>query len=536
MEIPVPRATYGVAALLFFATLSVFTPALGNGFIDVYDDGPYVLGNEMVRRGLTPSGVAWAFRSFELHNWHPLTWLSHMADVDLFGIAPAGHHLTSVLLHSANAALAVLLFASLGAGPALAGILAALFALHPLRVQSVAWVAERKDVLAAFFGLLALLAYLRHARRGGAGALALALFAFALGLLSKPSLVPLPIVLLLLDYWPLGRLGPRERRGAIREKIPFALLSAASAAVTLAAQWSTGAVVAGSEIPFAIRLGNAAVSVWAYLAKLVWPAGLAVYYPHPGSSLSVPLAVAAGVALVGATSGVLAASRRAPWLAVGWLWYLALLLPVLGVVQVGRQAMADRYTYLPTLGILLAAGFTAAEVARRAPALASWALSGAGVAAAALLAVATRGEIRMWKDSATLFGRAMAVTERNSVAANALGVLEAREGRVITAVALYEQAVSFDPRSGTAQQNLAAALLALDRDVEAWPHALEAVQLEPRNPQARLVLGMALESVGRAAEAESEYQAALAIEPRYGEALRRLERLRSAPPGAAPAP
>jgi tetratricopeptide (TPR) repeat protein len=538
---PVPRRREALAGagVLAAVTAAVFWPSLKNGFIELYDDGPYVLANAVVRRGLDWQGVRWALTAVHSHNWHPLTWVSHMADVQLFGLDPWGHHLTSVLLHALNAALVGLLLAGLGMRPAGALLAGALFALHPLRVQSVAWVSERKDVLAAFFGLAAALLYVRAIRRDSRPAYLASLVLFALGLLSKPMLVTLPAVLILLDAWPLSRAGldpqgegsgrPWRWGRALVQKIPYALMSLGVAWIAVRAQGGTGAIAPAEDLPWAARTGNAAVSVFAYLLKTVWPSGLSVFYPHPGDSLSGWAVAAAVVGLAGLTAGAIGAWPRAPWLLVGWLWWLVTLLPVLGILQVGRQAMADRYTYLPSVGLLIAAAFSVQALAggarRRWPA---WALASATAAAVAALALTTRHNLALWRDSGTLFRHAMAVTERNAVAANALGVLEAREGHLDAALRLYRRAVEFDPRFAAARQNLAGLLYALGRDAEGWGHAVEAARLDPRNPQARFVLGLALEARGLPAEAAAEYEAALALRPDYENARVRLEALKAA--------
>jgi tetratricopeptide (TPR) repeat protein len=525
-----PAAAAALAAVL--VTLAVFAPAVGNGFIDLYDDGPYLLDNAVVKRGLTLEGIGWAFTRAHSNNWHPLTWMSHMLDVELFGLDPRGHHLGNVLLHAANAGLVVLLLVSLGLGPVTAALAGLAFGVHPLRVQSVAWVAERKDVLSALFGLLTLLAYLRWARRPTKGGYLAALGLFVLGLLSKPMLVTLPAVMLLLDWWPLDRLGTRAAgeggwRRVVVEKLPFFGLATLAVIPTLLAQ--RAATAQGGRWPIGIRLGNAAVSAVSYLGKLAWPRDLAVFYPHPGEGLSTVAAVAAAAALAVITVAAILFARRAAWLLMGWLWYLGMLLPVSGILQAGAQGMADRYTYLPAIGLLLVLAAGAEALLRRVPARQlRFALGGAALLAVAALALATRAEVEVWRDSRTLFRRAYAVTGPNAVAANALGILAAREGRLDEALRLYQEAVAADPDFAVARQNLAAILLATGRGAEALPHAAAAVRLDPRNPQSRYVLGGALESRGLLPEAASEYEAALALAPGYERARQRLAVVRAA--------
>ena len=526
-----------IAALaVAFATAVVYWPATANSFIDLYDDGPYVLQNAKVRGGLTADGIAWAFTAVHVHNWHPLTWLSHMTDVQLFGLDPAGHHRTGVLLHAANAGLVVLLFAALGAPVLAAALAGAFFGLHPLRLQSVAWVAERKDVLSGLFFFLALLAWVRHARKPGRGPYLAALGSFALGLLAKPMLVTMPALLLLLDLWPLGRVGfgrGAEVRGRWRRELielaPFAALSLAVAAITVLAQGSTGSFSVADDITLGQRVANAATSVFSYVAKTAWPADLSVFYPHPRRELLSLVALAALAGFAGVTAGAFAAWRRAPWLLVGWLWYLAMLVPVIGIFQVGRQGMADRYTYLPTVGLLLAATWSLVGLVERASsrnfrigtAVASF-------AAVVALAVATREGIGAWKNSETLFLRARSATGANALASNALATIAAVRGQFDEAERLFHEAIAADPRFGVPRQNLASMLLSQGRMEEGWQHAVEAVRIDPSNGRAHYALGVGLEMQGRLAEAAAAYEETLRRMPGHEGARRRLVEVRAA--------
>ena len=530
-----PRNAWIAAAAVAIATAVVFWPVLGNSFVDLYDDGPYVLQNPAVREGLSADALAWAMVSVHVHNWHPLTWISHMIDVQLFGLDPWGHHLTSVLLHAANAGLVVLLFVALGAPVAAAAMAGAVFGFHPLRLESVAWIAERKDVLSGLLFLLSVLAWTRHARRPSPRAYGASLAAFALGLLAKPMLVTLPAVLLLLDLWPLGRVRPGWDRDAsaawrkeARRLAPFAALSLGAAAITLLAQGGSGSFAAGQDLSLGQRLANGATSIFAYLGKMAWPAGLSVYYPHPRSELltAVPLLATAGVLAVSA--GAVAAWRRAPWLLVGWAWYVAMLVPVLGIVQVGNQAMADRYTYLPGLGVLLALTWTVLALARRIPGRAFRIASGAVVAAAALaLALATRAGIPTWKDSEALFTSAREATGRNALASNALGTIAAGRGQLERAEWFFRESIAADPSFGIPRQNLAAMLLQQGRLAEGWPMALEAVRLDPSNARAHYAVGVGLEMQGRLPEAAAAYAEALRRSPGHALARRRLDEVRA---------
>lgn len=525
-------AALGVA----FATAVVDWPITGNSFVDLYDDGPYVLQNAKVRGGLSADGIAWAFTSVHVHNWHPLTWLSHMTDVQLFGLDPAGHHRTSVLLHAANAGLVVLLFAALGAPVLAAALAGALFGLHPLRLQSVAWVAERKDVLSGLFFFLALLAWVRHARKPGRGSYLAALGSFALGLLAKPMLVTLPALLLLLDLWPLGRVGfgrgagerGRWRREAL-ELAPFAALSVAVAAITVAAQGSTRSFTVAEDISLGQRLANAATSVFAYIAKTVWPADLSVFYPHPLRELISPVALAALAGFAAVTAGAVAARRRAPWLLVGWLWYLAMLAPVIGILQVGRQGMADRYTYLPAVGLLLAATWSMLWLLERMTSRAfRIGTAIASFAAVSALAVATREGIGAWKDSETLFLQARFATGANALASNALATIAAGRGQLGEAEMLLRESIVADPRFGIPRQNLASMLLSQGRLEEGWQQAVEAVRIDPSNGRAHYALGVGFEMQGRLAEAAAAYEEAIRRMPEHEGARRRLAEVRAA--------
>jgi hypothetical protein len=404
------------AAALALLTLAAFEPSLANRFVNL-DDTLYVTANPMVRKGLTAEGFVWAWTANVANNWHPLTLLSQMVDCQLFGVNPAGHHLTSLLLHLANVLLLFEVLRRMTDAMGRSAAVAGLFAVHPLHVESVAWVAERKDVLSALFWILAMGAYHRYALRPAVGRYLLVALAMALGLMAKPMVVTLPFVLLLLDVWPLGRLRldePGWGRRLIRltaEKLPLLGLSAAASLVTL--QYQTTSLVSLEALPWRVRLANSAVSYAVYLGKTLLPRHLAVFYPIP---LEIPAWKAVAAALLICLLTALAAwkVRKAPWLLVGWLWFLGTLVPVIGLVQVGRQAMADRYTYLPSIGLFLAIcwGLPALASSRR------WrsALATACVLALLVLTAATRAQVRHWQDSVTLYRHALAVTRDNYVA------------------------------------------------------------------------------------------------------------------------
>lgn len=421
MASPGWRAVAAATALVA-ATLGAYRGVAGNDFV-VYDDDQYVTANPALRDGLTAPAIRWAFVTDHAANWHPLTWLSHLLDVQLFGFAPRGHHLMSLALHVAATVLLFLLLRRLtgNALPSLAT--AALFGLHPAHVESVAWVAERKDVLSTLLGLFAIAAYAGWVRRPSWRRYAALVGLFALGLLAKPMLVTLPFVLLLLDLWPLRRWSWKESLAGlvprVREKLPLFALAAASCSVTFLVQRGGGAVQSADRYPLAIRCQNAAVAYVDYLRQLAWPSDLAVFYPHPGVALSPLRALASLALLLLLTAGAWRLRRSQPAVLVGWLWFLGTLLPVIGLVQVGWQARADRYTYLPSIGLFVALAWGAGALAttpERRTALA--AATGAALAACCFV---TQAQVGYWRDSETLFLRALAVTRENFLAENNLG-------------------------------------------------------------------------------------------------------------------
>jgi protein O-mannosyl-transferase len=395
------RLSLALGAALALLTLAAWLPALGNGFVNL-DDPYYVTAQPHVLPGITRAGLAWAATAKVASNWHPLTMLSHMLDCQLFGLDPAGHHATSLLLHLANVLLLFEVLRRMTGAAGRSAAVAALFAVHPTHVESVAWVAERKDVLSALFWILAMGAWARYARRPSSGRYLLVALLMILGLMAKPMVVTLPFALLLLDVWPLGRLHLGWKRLAI-EKLPLLALSAASSLITLRYQQTSLAPL--DVVPWSLRAANALVSYVAYLGKLFLPRDLAVFYPIP---LAIPGWRAAGAALllVALTALAVWRARREPWLLTGWLWFLGTLVPVIGLVQVGRQAMADRYTYIPSIGLFLAVVWSVAELARARRAV----LATAAVVVILALAAITRVQVGYWSDSATLFRHALAAT------------------------------------------------------------------------------------------------------------------------------
>lgn len=530
------KATLTLAALIFLATAAVFGPIVGHPFITI-DDPQYISENPQVRAGLSPASIAWAFTTFDAVNWHPLTWLSHELDVTLFGLDPRGHHLTSVALHATTSALIFLVLTS-ATGAAWPSFWTTLFfAVHPLRVESVAWAAERKDVLSLFFAALTLAAYLRHARRPAAGRWAAMVLLFALGLMAKPMLVSLPFVLLLLDYWPLGRLRDlRSLSRLVTEKAPLFILAALSSAVTLQAQ--AVAVVPRLVIPLRERLANAVVSAVTYLGATLRPASLSFYYPWPEGGPSS--ATAAAVLLVAGSLIALAAARRHPYLVTGWCWYLVTLLPVLGLVQVGIQARADRYTYLPSLGFLLATVWLLRDFGRRRGPRHRFALAAGGAGLALLSAAATVVQVAVWRDGETLFRHALSATGENWLARFGLGVELARAGRIGEARAEFQRVVTVKPNLVEGHYNLALALEELGDVASAEREYRETLRGAPDYAEARNSLGTIL-LVGGAArrdrvlEAAAHLRRATSLRPAWATArfnLARALRLAGDAPGA----
>lgn len=508
---------------LFVLVLLAFLPVLDNGFVH-YDDDLYITRNEQVQSGLSWEGLSWALTTTHAANWHPLTWLSHMADVELFGGNPAGHHWTSLAIHTLNVFLLFFVLREMTCDPWPSFAVAALFAVHPLHVESVAWVSERKDLLSTLFGLLSLLFYARYAVHGGRFRFAVALGAFALSLTAKPMLVTLPFLLLLLDWWPLGRV----RGGAVpaaagrsvegrswgflfMEKVPWLMLSVASSIATLWAQHSGGAIAPTTLFPLLTRLANALYSYATYLYKTFWPWPLAFFYPHPGLPPLVQV-VGIGVALVILTGLALRVRLDRPYLTVGWLWFLGMLVPVIGLVQVGVQATADRYTYLPLTGLFIALAWSLWDWAgsrgmRRRVVLIFF--------AAVLLAMVpmTRAQVRTWKDSFTLNRHAIEVVEGNYVAHHNLAVLLFLRGQLDAAIGHYRKALASHPGDAKSHNHLAVALVQKGALESAEHHFQEAIRIDTGYVGAYINLGVLMSELGRRGEAIQWFRAAARIDP-----------------------
>jgi len=526
---------YLVSGALAVLVLSVYWQTGTHAFINV-DDSEYVTTNPQVLQGLTLDGVTWAFTTFHFANWHPLTWLSHMADVTLFGLDAGWHHRMNVLFHLLNTELLFLVLWRMTGGMWPSAFVAALFGAHPLHVESVAWVAERKDVLSTLFWILTMGAYLRYVRRPGAGRYLLVAVSFALGLMCKPMLVTLPFVLLLLDWWPLGRFGstPDPSGSPARllsrlprlawEKAPLLALSAASCIVTYLAQAKGQAVVSLEYLPFSVRVANAFISYTAYLGKTAWPASLSVFYPHPaGVAAGIPAWQLAGsiLLLAAATFLALRQGRRRPYLAVGWLWYLGTLVPALGLVQVGSHAIADRYTYVPLIGVFIALAWGISE------ALAGWrfrpiALGALGGAVVLALSAAGWRQAGYWRDDVTLFSHALASTDESWFVLNNLGAAYGRLGQYQQAVGCYREAVRILPVYAHTWNNLGAAYDKLGLPQEAVGCYREAVRIKPDYALAWNNLGVSYVTLGQYRLGIDCWREALRIKPDYAEAWNNL--------------
>ena len=511
---PKQRTTLAlVGLLLFLGTLALYYPALHNGFVN-YDDPAYVTSNWQVQQGFTSRNLAWAFTSTAEANWHPLTWISHMLDVQLFGLRPAGHHAQSIFWHAVNVLLLFLLLAKATGFVGRSALVAGLFAVHPLNVESVAWIAERKTVLCTFFLLLALAAYGWYAKRPRASRYLLVSFLFALALMAKPMAITLPFALLLLDFWPLQRFPETALSKLVVEKTPLLALSAASAAITLYAQRIGGAIGSTALLPPAIRLKNAIYSYLIYIEKAVLPSRLAVFYPHPEGALALWKVMGAVVLLIMVTA-VFWHFRERRYLLVGWLWFLGTLAPMIGIVQVGRQAWADRYAYLPLWGLFVIAVWLASEAATRI----SLSRGAQVVIALAVLigyAVTAHIQIGYWRDSYTLFAHALQVTEANPIAEDNLGSALLEMRRPDLAQSHLERAIQLMPTLATAHYNLGTLLQRqneMDCAQREYQWALQYGSDTQELAQTHNNLGVLFDQFGRREQALAEFSQAIALNP-----------------------
>lgn len=538
---------FGPQTLIFISLLAITTgisyaPLFSNSFLD-FDDPEYITANPFIRSGLTFESWSWAWTTLRAGNWHPLTWISHALDVTLFGLNPTGHHLTSLFIHFLNAALLFLLLslATLESGRSF--VVAALFSLHPLAVESVAWAAERKNVLCTLFFLLTIAAYGQYTRHRSTGTYVLTMVVFGLALASKPMAITLPFVLLLLDFWPLGRLQgstpaasptPQLKFGSlVVEKLPMMILSFGSAIITLIAQSSSGAVASIATVSLMLRVENAIYSYFAYLIKAFYPVKLVPFYPH--APLSGPQLGLAVILLTGVTVIAWLWRWNRPYLITGWLFYLGTLVPVIGLVQVGEQAMADRYTYIPLIGIFIAFIWFVDDFAR-ARHLPVSIRAAAPMLASFILAVLTWRQVSLWHDDITLWSHNLMVTRDNVVAEDNLGIALLKQARTGDALPHFYRANQLSPDDPISAANVATDLLANGQTTEAiakYEVALDkAVFIPMLLPNIHSNLGFAFLKMGNLGKAREHYKLALELDPSDQVAaagLRRVEQLQSRP-------
>jgi hypothetical protein len=528
--------------VLLFATIGVYWHIRNNGFI-YFDDPAYIYENQHVRSGLTIDGLFWAFQSFHAANWHPLTWLSHMLDCQLYGLNPAGHHLTGVFFHATNALLLFLFLREATGKHWQSFIVAGLFALHPLHVESVAWASERKDVLSAFFWMLTCVAYTRYAMHQGRSWYILSISCFGLGLMAKPMLVTLPFVLILLDFWPLGRMSFIADRNSSRlgdkpfstfrflavhnhlllEKTPFLVMTMASSIVTFLAQSQGGAVQSLELFPIKIRLLNAFIAYVSYIGKMFWPTDLAVLYVHPGNALVIWHAIVAAFFLILVCALAIRFASSQPYILVGWFWFLGTLLPVIGIVQVGAQSMADRYTYIPLIGlfIILVYGLSAVFVACRVHPLLRAVLV---VVCFGTLIGITRSQIGYWKDSTTLFGHTLKVAGETAQFHYVVALEEGERGNTPAAQEHYDRAVELNALFMAQMHNEMGYRLAEAETLEeAALQFRSAIRIYPEFAKAHNNLGVVLGKKGCLEEALGEFSQALRLSPDYSQARINLD-------------
>lgn len=510
-----------ICAVIAATTLMVYWPALNCGF--VFDDYPYIIENRHVRTGLTGENIKWAFGFKGLDHWLPVSFVSHMADVQLFGLNPRAHHLVNIIIHILNALLLFFMLRS-GTGRTWPSAIAAmLFALHPINVDSVAWVAERKNILSTFFGLSAILAYIRYSRGRRPGNYALVLILFALGIMSKAMLMTFPFLLLLLDYWPLKRFRPGAVTGnfnLILEKIPLIAISIAAFLITSFKLQTQKMFVPADVVSMPLRVANAIVSYAAYLWKMIWPANLAVYYPYPEA---IPLwkVAAAGLFVISVTVLIVRKRKEKPYLVTGWFWYLGALVPVLGIKQANLwPALADRWAYVPFIGIFIIVAWGSVAFFSRYRLVKSGLIISVTIFAA--MGIAAHAQTRHWKSNVTLFGHAINATENNYVACNFLGMSLLRQGNIDDAIRNFEAALAIKPDYPEIRNGLGTALYQRGRIEEALVHYKEAVRLKPRFPEAYNNLGIVLRDQGRPREAVEYFQKAIDQQPDYSEACDNL--------------
>jgi tetratricopeptide (TPR) repeat protein len=512
------RAAIAIVCVFLIAiTWFVFGQTVRYDFVN-YDDDTYVYANPLISSGLTVPGAIYAFSGKHSGNWHPLTTLSHMLDCQLWGSHAGGHHFTNIVLHTVAVVLLFLILRQMTGALWRSAFVAAVFAVHPLRVESVAWISERKDVLSAVFFMLTLGLYVRYVRYSSVGRYLAVVSSFALGLMCKPTLVTVPLVLLLLDYWPLRRFPGSEVRGQwpvirglVLEKIPLLALSAAVAGATLWAHEKS--IIYIERLPFMWQVGNGLVACLIYIKQMVWPVRLAVFYPHPGVTLPVWEIVLAIVILLLTTAGAITLWRKRPYFYTGWLWYLLMLLPVIGLIQVGSQGHADRYTYLPQIGLYILLGWAITDTL--ASALQRRVLGVTASVAIIVLAWCARVQASCWRNGETLWSRAIAVTSGNFVAYAGLGQFQLDHGRLDEAINQLQSALNIDPKYPIARTNLGIALTRKGRIDEAITNFQTVLADYPNDAKAHYNLGIALLKKGDSQSAIAAFEKALSIQSSY---------------------
>ena len=522
------RLEFMLCLFLAVVTLAVYWQ-IGNFDFIALDDGIYVSKNPHVQAGLTKQNVLWAFTNLDANFWHPLTWLSHMLDVQLFGLKPGMHHLTNLLFHVANSILLFLTFRRMTGAIWRSAFVAALFALHPLHVESVAWIAERKDVLSTFFWMLAMWAYAGYAKRPGLGGYLLVFVFFVLGLMSKPMVVTLPFVLLLLDFWPLGRLtlwksGKQESSEDLKptifhlllEKVPFLVLAAVASMVAFFAQQKAGAIHLSDVLSIDIRIANSTINCLNYITKMLWPINLSVFYTYP-EAVALWKGIAAGSFLISFSLLTVVTVKKFPYLLVGWLWYLGTLVPVIGLVQVGAHSMADRYTYIPLIGLLVMVSWCVPDLLRKWPRRRIPLTVSAGIVLVILIC-RTWIQAGFWKDTITLFTHALSVDADNYVAHNSLGIGLDKEGRHKEAIKHYFKALKLRPDYAEAHNNFGVALERNGNTDAAIRHYKEALKHSPGFAMAKRNLGLIFQKQGRLEHAIEHFTEIVRVNPDSAEA------------------
>jgi Flp pilus assembly protein TadD len=491
---------------LLASTLIVFAPASRYNFVS-HDDPTYVSGNAALQKGLTLDGITWALTTFHAANWHPVTWLSILVEYQLGGLNPHIYHTTNVLLHAVNAVMLFLALRVLTGAVWRSSLVAALFGLHPLHVESVAWISERKDVLSTFFGLLTLIAYGWYVRKGHWDRYLLLVLLFVLGLMAKPMLVTLPCILLLLDYWPLRRTEGLDR--LLLEKLPLFVLSAGSCLLTWQAQRAGMAIQSGESFPVSVRFENAVAAYDQYVLKTFWPTRLAIFYPHPGHDLSWQEIGPGLLLLTGVTVLVSWMARSRPYLPVGWLWFVGTLVPVIGLVQVGKQGWADRYSYIPLIGLFIMLAWALGELAGRSRNL----VVVGTIGTLAILAVMSYHQVGYWRDSLTLWQHALEAAPESALAHYSLGNALLKQGQVAQAAHEFRETVRMDPGNAEAHNNLGVILRDVARVSEAVTEFRKAAELSPSSTSIRANLAEALQATGNLKEAVEQWRVAIEREP-----------------------